>query len=117
MVAKRRLRGSEPFCAPPAMGLPDCPLCGRAIVPGPSADRHHLLPRSEGGRTEAGNLALLHRICHRKLHATFSERELAGERRDWSGLQAHPEIAAFVRWVRGKPPEFYDGSRTPRRRR
>lgn len=117
MVAKRRLRGSEPFGAAPAAAVPDCPLCGRAIAPGPSADQHHLLPRSEGGRTEPGNLALLHRICHRKIHATFSERELAGERRDWTALRAHPEIAAFVHWLRGKPPDFYDRNRTPRRRR
>ena len=42
MVAKRRLRGAEPFGAPPAPPLV-CPLCGRPIVPGPSADEHHLV--------------------------------------------------------------------------
>ncbi len=117
MVAKRRLRGSEPIGAAAAESLPDCPLCGRPIVPGPSADLHHRVPRSEGGRTEPGNVATLHRICHRKLHASFSERELARDYRDWAALRAHPEIAAFVRWVSGKPAEFYDRTRTPRRRR
>lgn len=116
MVAKRRLRGSEPFGPAVAAPPPDCPLCGRPIVPGPSADLHHRVPRSEGGRTEPDNLATLHRICHRKLHASFSERELAREFSDWAALRAHPEIAAFVRWVAGKPAEFYDGTRRPRRR-
>lgn len=117
MVAKRRLRGSEPFGVGVSAAPPDCPLCGRAIAPGPTADAHHLVPRSEGGRTEPGNLALVHRICHRKIHATFSERELARDYRDWTALCAHPEIMNFVQWLRGKPPEFYDRSRTPRRRR
>ena len=117
MVAKRRLRGSEPFGPAVAAPPPDCPLCGRPIVPGPSADLHHRVPRSEGGRTEPDNLATLHRICHRKLHASFSERELARDFPDWAALRAHPEIATFVRWVAGKPAEFYDRTRKPRRRR
>ena len=69
MVAKRRLRGAEPFGTPPAPP-PVCPLCGRPIVPGPSADEHHLVPRSQGGRDKT----LVHRVCHRKIHATFSAK-------------------------------------------
>lgn len=109
MVAKRRLRGAEPFGAPPAPPLV-CPLCGRPIVPGPSADEHHLVPRSQGGRDKMP----VHRVCHRKIHATFSAKELACGFASWEALRAHPEIAAFVRWVRGKPPEFDAGSRRPR---
>ncbi len=117
MVAKRRLRSSELFGVVPAAAPPDCLLCGRTIELGPTADEHHLVPRSQGGRTEPGNLALLHRVCHRKIHATFSERELARDYSDWAALRAHPEIAAFVHWLRGKPPVFDDRSRRPRRRR
>lgn len=113
MVGKRHLRTGEPFVAPPS-GEPEfCPLCLRAIVPGPSADEHHLVPRSEGGReTER-----LHRICHRKIHATFSEKELAREFHSWGKLRAHPEIADFVAWVAKKPPEYWDRTARPRRRR
>lgn len=115
MVGKRRLRGSEPLPgAPSAEPLEvSCPLCGRLIVPGPSADEHHLLPKSQGGRHKA----LVHRICHRKIHATLSERELARAYLSWEALQAHPEIATFIDWVRSKPPTLNDRSARPRRRR
>lgn len=112
MVARRSLRGSQPFGSQ-APDIAPCPLCGREIVPGPSADEHHLVPRSEGGQDKT----LVHRICHRKIHATFSEKELACDYATWEALRAHPEIQAFVKWVSKKPPEFYDGSARPNRRR
>jgi hypothetical protein len=59
----------------------------------------------------------MHRICHRMLHATFTERELAELGDDWTALRARPEIAGFVRWVARRPPEFHDRSRTARRLR
>ena len=68
------------------------------------------MPRSQGGRDKMP----VHRVCHRKIHATFSAKELARGFASWEALRAHPEIAAFVRWVRGKPPEFDAGSRRPR---
>ena len=113
MVSKRALRGTEPlgYVAPP--GLPDCPLCHRPLEPGPSTDEHHLVPKSQGGKAKT----LVHRICHRKIHATFSERELARDFNTWSALREHPEIAAFLRWVASKPATFYDNSRRPARRR
>lgn len=111
MVVKRRHRGqaNEAWTAPPAE-TPLCPLCGRPIVPGPSADAHHLVPRSKGGV----ETFLMHRICHQKIHATFTEDELAREYHDWIRLRAHPEIASFLRWVRTKPAEYYDRSRRTR---
>lgn len=79
-----------------------CPLCRRPLVPGPSVNEHHLVPRTYKGT----GTVRLHRICHGKIHAVLSERD----QRDWyhtiDRLRAHPEIAAFVRWVRGKDPEF-----------
>ncbi len=89
-----------------------CPLCDRPMVAGPSVDRHHLLPKSLGG-TET---LYLHRICHRKIHATFTERELEKQFHTPAALLANPDIDAFVRWVRKKDPEYYDKSVTARRR-
>ncbi|MDB5931650.1 MAG: endonuclease [Polaromonas sp.] len=113
MVSKRALRGTEPlgYVKPPGIEL--CPLCGRPLETGASVDEHHLVPRSQGGSAKV----LMHRICHRKIHATFSERELARSYHTWEALKTHPEIVAFVRWVAGKPPAFYDNSRRPARRR
>lgn len=113
MVARRSLRGGGTFGPPAEQTPPSCPLCGRIVLSGPSADQHHLVPRSEGGRSTE----LVHKICHRKIHATFSEKELARQFHTWEALRAHPEIADFVHWIARRPPDFDDRSRWPRRRR
>lgn len=116
MVSRRALRGTQPLGFV-ASALPaHCPLCGRLLVPGRSVDEHHLIPKSQGGKS-LDNTAQIHRICHRKIHATLSERELAKSYNTWQALQAHPEIATFVAWLANKPPTFYDNSRKPARRR
>ena len=77
--------------------LGECPICGRPMLPGASVDRHHFVPRSEGGR----ETSWVHRICHRKLHSLFTERELA----------------RFIRWVERKHPEFRARTATAKARR
>ena len=111
MVSKRALRGTEPLGYVAPTGPSFCPLCGRLLEPGPSVDEHHLVPRSHGGRAKS----VIHRICHRKIHATLSEHELAAAYNNWAALQSHPEIATFVKWVANKPATFYDNSRRPAR--
>lgn len=69
------------------------------------------MPRSQGGR----EVVALHRVCHRKIHAELSERELARDYATIPALRTHPAIAAFVRWVANKPAEFI--TRTEKRRR
>ncbi len=112
MVGKRRLRNLPPWDAPAAVPA-TCPLCGRPLVPGPSVDEHHLVPRSQGGVARER----VHRICHRKIHATFTEKELARDYGDWQRLRAHPDIASFVRWVAHRPPEFWRRNATSGRRK
>ncbi len=112
MVGKRSLRTQESLPADTAP-LGSCPLCGRALIVGRSVDEHHLLPKSQGGREKF----LMHRICHRKIHATFTEKELARIYSTWQALQAHEDIAAFIAWVQKKPPEYYDNSVKAARRR
>lgn len=90
-----------------------CPLCGRPLVPGPSVNEHHLVPRTFKGR----DTVTLHKICHDKIHAVLSERELADPYHTIDRLRAHPEIARFIRWVARKSPEFVDGHHDPARRR
>ncbi|CAN5348858.1 hypothetical protein BH10PSE17_BH10PSE17_25850 [soil metagenome] len=89
----------------------DCPLCGRPMHLATS-NRHHLVPRSRGGR----DTQYLHRICHAKLHATFTEKALAREFNSVEALLTNPEIAAFVEWVRTKPIDFVSTSRKSRQR-
>ncbi len=90
-----------------------CPLCGRPMVPGPTSDEHHLVPKSRKGRDKF----LVHRVCHTKIHATLTEKELADHYNTWEALRAQPEIAAFISWVRKKPPEFIDRNITSRSKR
>lgn len=90
-----------------------CGLCGRILVPGPSINRHHLIPKAYGG-TE---VAWLHAICHSKIHSLFSDRELKDQYHSFEALLAHEEIQKFVRWVRRKEPTFYVRNRAHRRRR
>jgi hypothetical protein len=94
-------------------GHPPCPLCGRPLVPGPSVDAHHLVPRSfEGTET-----VRLHRVCHSKIHSLFTGRELRDHYHTLDRLLAHPEIAKFVRWVRKKDPEFLGRNAPGQRKR
>jgi hypothetical protein len=86
-----------------------CPLCGRA-VPLSQRDAHHLVPKSKGGR----ETAWLHRICHRQLHALFSETELAVRYNHVEALLAHPEVKRFVDWVKTKPDDFFERTRKSR---
>jgi hypothetical protein len=120
MVAKRALRNGQHLGdlrdqplghAVPALG--NCPLCARPLVAGRSVDEHHLVPKSQGGRVTF----TIHRICHRKIHATLAEKELSRDFATWPALQSHPEIASFITWVKKKAPEYYDNSIKPARRR
>lgn len=87
-----------------------CPLCGREI-PASQKDEHHLVPRLKGGRATQ----VLHRICHRQIHAIFTEAELAQRYNTVEALLSHEEIQRFVAWVRKKPPEFCDSAKLSKR--
>jgi len=93
--------------------LGSCPVCGRAMIAGPSVDRHHWVPKSEGGR----ETDFIHMVCHRMIHRVLSEQELATAYADPAVVRAHPEIARFVAWVRKQPPEYLDWPTEPRGRR
>ena len=78
-----------------------CALCRRPL--GRRREKHHLVPRSLGGRVTVD----LHPICHRKVHDVLSERELAQGYSTSEALRGHPEIAPFLRWLRNKPADFH----------
>lgn len=89
-----------------------CPLCTRPI-PADQRDEHHLVPRLKGGRvTET-----LHRICHRQVHALFTEAELAQHYSTAEALLAHPEVQKFVAWVKKKPDGFSESTKMSNRKR
>jgi hypothetical protein len=83
-----------------------------------NVDKHHLVPKTHGGKEKH----LVHRICHRKVHATFTEKELEKRYSTWAELRTHEEIIKFIAWVAKKDPSYYVGSdetnvRSSKRRR
>lgn len=89
--------------APPA-----CALCDRPL--GVKVEWHHPVPKSEGGRETVP----VHPICHRTIHATLSNAELARGYADFAVLRAHPDMARFLRWIAGKPADFHAPTRVGR---
>ena len=88
-----------------------CALCRRPL--GRLREKHHLVPRSFGGRETVE----LHPICHRKVHDVLGERELAQDYATPEALRSHPEIARFLRWLRNKPADFHKLTRPSAARR
>lgn len=92
-----------------ATRMPDplvCALCARPL--GAKVEWHHVVPKSEGGRETAP----VHPICHRTLHASATNAELA-RLGSLDEARALPEIARFLAWVADKPADFH----APTRRR
>lgn len=96
----------------PVGGDRPCPLCGRPIPPS-QQDAHHLVPKSHGGV----QTVVLHRICHRQIHALLTEAELARTYATIEALRQHPQLARFIQWVKTKPDAFFENSRKSQRLR
>lgn len=95
------------------MSDPICPLCDRPIPPDVKQSLHHLVPKLKGGKH--GPTVLLHHICHREIHATLTEAELARHYASVEALRQHPRLEKFIAWVRKRPPGFL--SKIPGKRR
>jgi hypothetical protein len=87
-----------------------CPICEREIPPS-QLDAHHLIPKSRGGR----KTEYLHRICHRQIHALFTEAELAKQYSTVEAILENREMQTFVAWVKKKPADFIDGAKRSKR--
>jgi 5-methylcytosine-specific restriction enzyme A len=74
-----------------------CMLCGR-IVPRELITLHHLRPRQMGGGAE--DRVPLCRPCHKQIHATFGNGELARAYADLGALRSAPQLESFLKWIR-----------------
>lgn len=100
---RKKLIANEPSPFQVAGVQPICPICDRAI-PASQQDAHHLIPKSKGGKATE----YLHRICHRQIHALFTETELATKFNTAEILKTHPDMDKFIKWVKNKPDSFYE---------
>lgn len=75
---------------------------------------HHLIPKSTHSRKSVrkkfdreqrvGAILMICKPCHKQIHVTLSEKELAMEFNTREALLAQADIARFVEWISSKPP-------------
>jgi len=81
-----------------------CGLCEREV---PETTTHHLLPQSEAKRKKLRHYELplveLCRMCHKQIHALFTNRELADRLNTVEALLAEPAIQRYLAWIKKVP--------------
>ena len=90
----------------------ECPLCGRELGT-VRISEHHMIPKSKKGK----DTVTLHDICHSTIHRFFTEIELERYYNTFERLLENEDIQSFVKWVRKKPPEFYNKTDETTRRK
>jgi 5-methylcytosine-specific restriction protein A len=79
-----------------------CRLCERQ-VPRHLITLHHLKPRQKGGKAE--HRTPLCKPCHKQLHATFSNTDLARHYDSIETLRTAAPLQPFLQWIRKQNPE------------
>jgi hypothetical protein len=105
MVGKRSSRAEVREHEESAPTAVCCWLCQRPL--GRRIEWHHPVPKSRGGRETVP----LHPICHKTIHATLGNTDLARALHTAEELREIPAIGRFVRWVADKPPDFHAPTR------
>jgi hypothetical protein len=70
-----------------------CALCEREVR---QVSKHHIVPKSAGGRDTVDLCA----ACHKTLHSFFTNATLANELNTLEALRQDPDIARYLAWVR-----------------
>lgn len=109
-IKRKQALSAGAYPKPATTEIVVCALCQRA-VPAAQADAHHLVPKSKGGT----QTVILHRICHRQIHALLTETELERQYFTIEQLLAHEALARFVQWVKDKPDDFMERTRKSKR--
>lgn len=79
-----------------------CPLCERGMLLR-NLTKHHLTPKSRGGRTTEK----ICRTCHRQIHALLTNKKLEKELNSVEDLKENEEIRKYLSWVKNKNPDQY----------
>ena len=79
-----------------------CELCERDVPPG-MITLHHLLPKQKGGKAE--HRTPVCRPCHKQIHATYGNADLARHFADLPAIRAAAELQPFLKWIREQRPD------------
>ena len=85
-----------------------CWLCERPLAT--RVQQHHPVPKAKKGRFTVP----VHPICHKAIHANFTNAELARIGEDREAMLGNDALAKFLRWIADKPPDFHAPTRTAR---
>ena len=85
-----------------------CWLCGRPFDT--LVQWHHPVPKAKKGRETVP----VHPICHKAIHANFTNGQLARMGSDLAAIRAQADVATIVEWVKTKPPDFHAPTRKGR---
>ena len=98
----------------------NCELCGREIVDGHES-RHHIIPRACGhGSCRSVAIVFLHPVCHKTIHALFTNKELCrygAASGTLDTLKNHSDVRRFVGWIKNKPTHFYSNTKIKKKYR
>ena len=64
---------------------------------------HHLKPKQKGGKAE--DRTPLCKPCHKQLHATYSNKELATDYLTVESLREAKALQPFLGWIRKQKPD------------
>lgn len=59
----------------------------------------------------------VHPICHRTVHAHFTNAQLARMGDELESIRSHAEIMKFLLWIADKPPDFHAPTKRGAKRR
>lgn len=104
-MVKKRYDAVEETVEPAELA---CWLCERPIAS--RLQWHHPVPKAKRGRVRVP----VHPICHRTIHATFTNAELAKMGDNRAVLLENEAIAKFLRWIAKKPSDFHAPTRQGR---
>ncbi len=74
-----------------------CPFCKRPVI---HLKRHHLVPKSRGGREVVDSCL----DCHRAIHAFFPIKALETKFNSVKALMADNRFRRMVRWISTQDP-------------
>lgn len=77
--------------------MPVCELCRREVE---KTSRHHLTPKQKGGKY--GATANLCQPCHKTIHHTYSNAELAKSYHTIEKLQEAEGLQKYLHWIKDR---------------